>query len=213
VRLLLFLACALSVILGGHLLSDWFAMALDMRITPGNEHVFHRLLMISAAAYTVLIAIPFVPGVEIALTLLMIFGPKIVLLMYLCTMVGLGLAFTVGRLVPVPTAQRALTGVGLGRAAEYLGRIAAMSERERLDLLVSQAPGRWVPLLLRFRYLALALALNIPGNSIIGGGGGIVFLAGLSRLFSPSAFFLTVAIAISPVPLAVLAFGKGILLD
>lgn len=34
------------------------------------------------------------------------------------------------------------------------------------------------------RYVALAVLLNIPGNVVIGGGGGIAFAAGMTRLFS-----------------------------
>ena len=54
---------------------------------------------------------------------------------------------------------------------------------------------------------AMAIAVNTPGNSIIGGGGGIMILAGLSGLFSPLSTFLTVIIAVSPVPLAVIFLG------
>ncbi|MCO6746545.1 hypothetical protein KQH42_30565, partial [Streptomyces sp. CHA1] len=59
-------------------------------------------------------------------------------------------------------------------------------------------------------YVALALAVNTPGNSIIGGGGGIMMMAGLSGIFSPLATFLTVTIAVSPVPLAVVFLGLRI---
>jgi hypothetical protein len=200
-----------GVIVVGNLLGTQTAGLLDLEVTPRNEHVVHRLVMIAAAVYTFLIALPFVPGVEIALSLIMIFGAKIVVLMYFCTLAGLALAFTAGRLVPVPVSQKFLADLGLRRAAAFLGRIAEMSETERLGLMISSMPGRWAPLLLRHRYLALALALNIPGNSLIGGGGGIVLLAGISRLFSPGAFLATLAVAISPVPLAVLVFGADIL--
>jgi hypothetical protein len=141
----------------------------------------------------------------------MVFGPKIVILMYACTLVGLSLAFAAGRLIPVRVLQRFMHDLGLRRAAGYLGEIDAMDESRRLDLLVSRAPGSWVPFLLRFRYLAIALALNIPGNSLIGGGGGIVLLAGISRLFAPLPFLVTIAIAVAPVPLAVFIFGERFL--
>jgi hypothetical protein len=60
---------------------------------------------------------------------------------------------------------------------------------------------------LRHRYIALALVVNVPGNSVIGGGGGIMMMAGLSGIFTPAQTFLTVAIAVSPVPLAILFLG------
>jgi len=49
--------------------------------------------------------------------------------------------------------------------------------------------------------------VNMPGNSIIGGGGGIMIVAGLSGIFTPLATFVTVVIAVSPVPLAVIFLG------
>jgi len=46
----------------------------------------------------------------------------------------------------------------------------------------------------------LILTLNIPGNSLVGGGGGIAFIAGLSGLFSYPAYLATILIAVAPVP-------------
>lgn len=40
-----------------------------------------------------------------------------------------------------------------------------------------------VQLGLRYRYLAIALAVNTPENSIIEGGGSIMMMAGLSGIF------------------------------
>lgn len=210
-RAILALVLIAAVIVAGNAASEWLRELLDIRVLPSNEHVVHRLVMIAAAAYVVLIAIPFVPGVEIALSLIMVFGAKVVLLMYVCTFAGLALAFVAGRLVPTRLLQRLMLDLSLRRAAAFLGRVQGMSEAERLDLLAARAPSRLVPVLLRYRYVALALALNVPGNVVIGGGGGIVLLAGISRLFAPAAFFVTLAIAISPVPLAVALLGTGVL--
>jgi len=65
--------------------------------------------------------------------------------------------------------------------------------------------GRLVALLFDHRHLTLAVCLNIPGNSALGGGGGLALLCGLSRQFGWRSFLLTVAIATSPVPILVLA--------
>ena len=48
---------------------------------------------------------------------------------------------------------------------------------------------------------------NMPGNSVLGGGGGIALMSGISRVLCPVRFFLTVLVAVSPVPLFVLVFG------
>jgi hypothetical protein len=60
---------------------------------------------------------------------------------------------------------------------------------------------------LRHRYVALALAVNVPGNSVIGGGGGIMLMAGLSGIFAPLPTLLAIAVAVSPVPLVILLLG------
>jgi len=61
--------------------------------------------------------------------------------------------------------------------------------------------------LLRHRYLALAVAFNIPGSYLFGGGGGIALFAGASRLFSVTGFCITLVLAVAPVPIAVMIFG------
>ena len=96
------------------------------------------------------------------------------------------------------------------RAADLVARAAPLSGHERLEMLLEGQPKRALSLGLRYRYVALALAVNTPGNSIIGGGGGIMMMAGLSGIFSPLATFLTIALAVSPVPLAVIFLGLRI---
>ena len=53
----------------------------------------------------------------------------------------------------------------------------------------------------KYRYLTIALLFNLPGNYLIGGGGGISLACGISRRFSWKWFLLTVVLAVSPVPL------------
>ena len=207
------LAVLVAFIVAANLLGDWLGGLLQIELGPRNEPMIHRLLMITSAVYTLLIAIPFVPGVEIGLSLLMLFGAKVVPLLYACTLVGLSAAYFAGYFLPASALRKLLGELALRRASEFVGRIEAMTTAERLEYLVSRSPRRLVPHLLRYRYLAAAVALNIPGNAVIGGGGGIAFLAGVSRLFSPPAFLATLAVAIAPLPLAVLIFGEGILVS
>jgi hypothetical protein len=74
-------------------------------------------------------------------------------------------------------------------------------------LLVEQAPQRSIPALLRYRYVALVVALNFPGNVILGGGGGIALLAGLSGMFSFPQYLIATSVAALPVPIAALLLG------
>ena len=62
-----------------------------------------------------------------------------------------------------------------------------------------------VTILLRFRHLTLGVALNFPGNSALGGGGGLALLGGMSKQFSWRGFVVTIAVATSPLPILVLS--------
>jgi hypothetical protein len=53
----------------------------------------------------------------------------------------------------------------------------------------------------------LALAFNLPGNTLLGGGGGIALAAGMSGLYRPVAYLATVVLAVAPVPLLFLITG------
>lgn len=77
-------------------------------------------------------------------------------------------------------------------------------------MLIEGQSKRSLSFFARYRYLALAMAVNTPGNSVIGGGGGIMIMAGLSGFFSPLSTFTTVALAVSLVPFAVLFLGVRI---
>ncbi len=167
-----------------------------------------RLGLIGAAAALALaLAVPFVPGAEIGVALLAMSGAAAAPLVWAATCAGLSLAYLVGRLVPARAIAAGLGRVGLHRARALALDLAPLPREERLARLVSGAPTRWVPLLLRHRYLALALAINLPGNSVLGGGGGLALAAGMSGLYAPMPFAATVALAVLPVPLAVLVLG------
>ena len=72
---------------------------------------------------------------------------------------------------------------------------------------IRSAPSKVVPFLLKHRYLMIAIALNLPGNALIGGGGGIGLISGMSGLYPFPKYILLVSFAITPLPLLLLA-GK-----
>lgn len=185
--------------------------SLDFDIRPGNEDAVHRTIMVSAAAYALTLAIPFVPGAEIGVALMVMLGPPIAVLVYLCTLAGLSISYALGRFIPLTMLARLADDCKLTRTGLMLREIQPLDRKQRLELLLDRAPKRILPWLLRYRYLALAVALNIPGNYLIGGGGGIALFAGVSRIFGVTGFLVTIALAVAPVPLAVLIFGGGIL--
>lgn len=178
--------------------------ALDMQMRPDNEQHMHQVIMIGAVAFVVLLAIPFVPGAEVGLALLAGFGPGIAPLIYVCTVAAMMLAFMIGRFMPIEGLQALLHLLRLHRAADLVGRAAPLSSDERVAMLLDGQSKRVLSLAVRYRYIALALAVNTPGNSLIGGGGGLMMMAGLTGLFTPFLTFLTVLLAVAPVPLAVI---------
>ena len=188
---------------GAHMIRD----ALNLQIRPDNEQQVHRAIMLGSAAYVGLLALPFVPGAEIGLAMLAAFGTSIAPLIYITTVASMMLAYIVGRSLPIGALERLLSFLRMRRAAALVARAAPLSKEERIAMLLDGQSKRALKLGLRYRHIALALAVNTPGNSIIGGGGGIMMMAGLSGIFSPLPTFLTIAVAVSPVPLAVMFLG------
>jgi len=201
----------MGILIGFILLATWgvhmIRDGLDLQIRPDNEQQVHKAIMIGAAAYVGLLAMPFVPGAEIGIALLAGFGAAIAPLIYVCTVAAMMLAFAVGRFLPISALERVLQVLRMRRAAELVARAAPLSKGERVAMLLEGQSKRVLHLALQYRYVAMAVAVNTPGNSIIGGGGGIMIIAGLSGIFTPLSTFLTVILAVSPVPLAVIFLG------
>ena len=181
--------------IGGHLMQF-----IDMEIRPVNESKAHSLIMVTVAIFALTSALPFVPGAEIGIGMMMILGGKIAPLIYLSMVAALTMSFLVGKLVPMHFTARAFGFLRFTKAQNLVLSLAALKPDERLNLLLEKAPTKWLPFLLRNRYLALMLILNIPGNSIIGGGGGIAFAIGLSGLFSFPKYLVAIALAVLPIP-------------
>mgnify|MGYP006283555849 FL=1 len=202
-RVAILIAVLLLATWGAHMVRD----ALNLQIRPDNEQQVHRMIMLGAVAYIGLLALPFVPGAEIGVAMLAAFGPAIAPLIYVCTVASMILAYTAGRFLPIDVLRRVLSVLRMHRAAELVARAAPLSGEDRVAMLLDGQSARALRLAIRYRYVALAVAVNTPGNSVIGGGGGIMLMAGLSGIFSPLATFATITLAVSPVPLAMVFFG------
>jgi hypothetical protein len=196
------LAVLVAVIAIAWRASDGVLGALEASRSSGVLHA--GPVAAALVAYMVLMALPFCPGIEVGLALIVLVGPAIVPLVYLATVAALMLSFVVGRFVPPHTVIETLDLLRLARARQLLLRIEPLEAEQRLQLLLSASRPRMVRWLLEHRYVAVAIALNTPGNLALGDGGGVALAAGFSRLFSPSLFALTVALAVAPVPLALL---------
>jgi len=198
-----FLLLALTI----HAALDWL-----MRLTEAMEPEAGRRLRLGVVvamllAYALLIAVPFVPGIEIGLSLMLLRGAEIAPWIYLATLAGLSLAYLAGRFLPHAWLHRLFLDLRLTRACRLLDRVQPLTPDDRLTLLRQRLPGRLGAWAVGYRYLLLAGLINLPGSGLIGGGGGIAMLAGLTRVFRPLPSLVTLALAVLPLPLLVWLFG------
>lgn len=165
------------------------------------DRLAHLALPYVLLVFVLAAAIPFVPGAEIGFGLLMVFGANVAVHVYLSMLVALMLAFLSGRIVRPASSARHLQFL---EARVRLMRIRAQNKALCKHMVFIAAVLR---LLVRNKHLALCAALNTPGNTILGGGGGLAFLAGASRSFSVLGFAVTASVAVMPIPLLFLALG------
>jgi hypothetical protein len=158
------------------------ATLCDLKSWVAQGELFSAVVCAATALYVLAMALPFIPGFEIGLALMLVLGAEGVVLVYLCTQLALALSYLAGRLVPPAALARAFALLGMQRASRLVSSPAALPR-----------PG-----------LALAALLNLPGNAVIGGAGGIGMLAGITRALSFPRYLLLVALATTPVPIALL---------
>jgi hypothetical protein len=180
--------------------------SIELQIWPEYMKIVDRAVLIGILLYICLMAVPFLPGVEIGLTLMIVLGPKGVLIVYGCTLVALIIAFLIGRAIPAHLLVAFLQWLHLTRAATFIDNFNQVPASKRLSYLIGKSNLKSYRSLLKHRYLFLAVLFNLPGNSLIGGGGGIAIVAGMSRLYSPLFYIVVIAAAILPVPLFFLLF-------
>jgi hypothetical protein len=201
IRVLVRLLILVMLVWVTHIAVNWMMLRVDglenaARVRVG---VFGMLLLV----YILLMAIPFVPGVEIGISLMMLEGGTAAPFVYLGTLAGLSIAYFVGRTVDCVVFKKVAIDLRLTSMSDLIDKITPMSGEERLQLVHQNLP-KWMPsAVIRYRYVSLALLLNLPGNAVIGGGGGLALIAGFSGLYAPRSTVLTLALAVSPVPIMV----------
>ncbi len=196
-------ACV-ALTLGGHALGMWVEQALGLKTPDVRSLIDGRLFVGLLLIYIVLLAVPFVPGAEVAIFLLMVFGAEAAIPVYGATVTALLLSFMAGRLIPLPLLLAGLRRVGLSRAADVLTSDVNPAQNVLNDTSRPGWTGAILDRVLKHRCIALGVLINTPGNSIVGGGGGIALAVGASRLLTFPQFFLTVLIAVAPVPAVIL---------
>lgn len=152
--------------------------------------------------YILLLSLPFVPGVELGILLMCVFGKEGVVFVYLATVAGLSLGFLIGRLIPQQWIESGLERLGYSWSC-----CGQSDEIEKMADCISAGrkhiPSWLKSFLVKYRYLTIAILVNLPGNYILGGGGGISLACGTSRRISWKGFLVTIIVAVSPVPVLV----------
>jgi hypothetical protein len=200
-KIAIFLGLVALLNYGGHLAVS----AIEFQFWPQHEHIVIAMLWFSIVGYILLMALPFAPGVELGLALMMALGPKGIVLVYLCTLLSLCLSFAVGRLIPLRALAGFLEWLHLQNARDLLIQLEPLDDEQKLNFLLKSAPMGVIPFLVRHRYLMIAVILNLPGNALVGGGGGIGMIAGMSRLYPFFNFLLLISLSILPLPLIILS--------
>ena len=205
-RIIILFLIYTGLLAGGHWGSQWLIDLVGVDLSPGVKSHARHVVMAGIALYTGLMALPFVPGMEISLALLAVFGHQVAVLIYAATVAALAISYLIGRLVPIRLISSLFMSLGQHRATSLVERLEPLSAEQRLETLIE--PKRFVPTHLKHRYIAIAVVLNVPGNAIIGGGGGIALLAGISGLFTFPRYLAVVSLAVLPVPLTILLLGS-----
>lgn len=204
IKLLLLIVVVVLLNSGG----GWLAHQIDFQLYPRHEPYLHLFILGSFGLYILLMTLPFMPGIEIGLTLMLFLGSKGVVLVYLCTLIALSISFLIGQKIPLQKFAKFLDWLHLKKARDLILEMEALSPGERVTTLHKKAPAKIVPHLLNHRYLAIATLLNLPCNAVIGGGGGIGLIVGMSGLITYPRYLLLIAVAISPVPIAIILKGS-----
>ena len=201
-RTLIRLAIIAAFVFATLALLNWAQM-----LASSNPNLMLGLTLLLFATYVLLMAVPFVPGIEIGLALMIFKGPEIVIWVYLATVLGLMISFMIGHLTKLSYLHKVFADIGWKRPCLLIEALQKYPRDERLNLFRSYMPKFLRPLLIEGRYLAIAVALNIPGNTLLGGGGGILLVAGLSRVFRPLWMLITLIVAVAPIPFSILVLG------
>ena len=197
VKFLLFVLILVSVNIGG----TWLTHQIDYQLFPRHDSMLQFMVLGSTLLYILLMTIPFMPGIEIGLALMILLGNKGALLIYLCTVMALSISFIIGSRTPPRLIISLLKWFHLYKASALVAQLEPLDQQQRLKLLYAKAPSKLLPFFLRHRHLAIVAILNLPGNALIGGGGGISVIAGMTKIFPFYVFILLVAVAVAPVPL------------
>jgi len=190
-----------AVLAVGHQLSHAGFHEVQTILSPESLGLDILSITFAAILYMIVLALPFVPAIELGILIMVLFGLLGIIVAYMATVGGLFLAFTAARFLPASAYNKWM--VKLGIEPDRPGVKAVMESLIVGEPGNTRLGGRMKSGLLRHRHLMLAASLNLPGNSVIGGGGGIAFVCGASGIFRWGGFLATALLATAPIPIVV----------
>ncbi len=211
VRIAVKLSIILVLVYAAKLGIDLLMAKIMLFETDAAARAMTGLIITVMVGYAILLAIPFIPGVEIGIAILVLEGADAAPMVYLATVAGMLLAFLIGQYAPLDRLIPLCHDLRLLRIAKLLERIELTPRKDRLNAMHDKLPKWLVPILCDYRYVTLGLAINMPGNIALGGGGGIMMAGGISRLFQTRFAILTILLATLPIPLSVWLLGADVL--
>ena len=149
-----------------------------------SEAVFYSLI-IACVCYGLLLMLPFVPALELGLLLMSIYGADGIIGAYVATVSALMLSFLIGGQFRKNRGASNESWIVVGKLAPIRYLLVKMLYKK-----VSHRP-----------YMSLALLLNMPGNVVLGGAGGIAMMAGASGHMQFVRYGITVMLATSVLPI------------
>lgn len=189
------LLCALGV---------WSNQYLHHQIWPINTDQNYLFIGALVLIYAICMILPFMPAIELGLVLLALLDIQGVLMLYLLTVFSLSISYAIGKLIPVQVLKRLFQFLHFQKASDLLCASGECDDKEQINRFLEHAPKRFIPFLLRHRYWVFGVAVNTPGNMLLGGAGGIAMMSGVSRLFNFKTFVFAVLVAVSPLPILVI---------
>ena len=200
VKVLILIGAIVSLNFSG----GWIANQIEFQLYPRHEPILNMIILGSFALYILLMTLPFMPGIEVGLALMLFLGAKGVFIVYCCTIIALSISYAIGRKIPPDNFAKVLGWLYLKKAKDLVMQLDNMPRNMRAEYLQQKAPNKIAPYLLKHRYLTIAALLNLPCNALIGGGGGIGLISGMSGIVSYPRYVLLIALAISPVPITIM---------
>ena len=86
----------LTVIVALNVGGSWLANQVNFQPFPRHDSIPHAIVLLATMSYIFLLAIPFMPSIEVGLVLMLMLGSKGALLVYLCTLTALSISYSIG---------------------------------------------------------------------------------------------------------------------